>query len=777
MATLVTHTLRSSGGDYTTMSAWEAGEQRDLVALDEQEVLECYNDWPGGLVDSVNVAGWTTDATRYIRVMTPVTERHTGIPQTGFFIQKGLAWVPLIGLHADYMVLEGLDVINTDSNGTGITLGGASSVKVESCICKGGRHGFESFSSVSFKHYLRNCLAYECSVGFMLWSTAARLSSHLHSCTAVDCSGTGFASNVLYVPDTVYYKNCLGAGNGTDFNLHVSNNVAYCASADATADDAGGTGNRINQTFTFEDAANDDYHLASTDAGAIGYGTDLSSDPDYPFSDDVDGDTRAAPWDIGFDQYAATGSSAALTGTATSSISESDIVTGGKTIILTLTGDTWVAAGATFDAQRQNVIDGLDSAQTETLGWNNEVRDKEVVTSVARTSDTVVTITLTAGAAYDITAQETITATIPATALVTSASAVVAAPTFTVDFVAGVALVLQPLNQSQSFGSPVLTQANSIFSNLISQSQILSNITLTQGSNVTPNSIEQLHSFDSPVITQHSVISAEAIGQLQSIGPPTLTQAHILTAETIGQLQSIGPPTLTQKNIVYPGGLNQSQSLQGVSLSIAASIIAQAVQQGQGYGSPTLQQHGQITPEGSSQGQTYSSPTIGGVAQITIHGMGQQQEISLPTLTTHSVLSSDQILQSQSLDESILLVSGVLVGDTMTQSQSLDAPLLVQNNVLLVDALLQSQELEQITLSVSAAISVADVGQLQVIDSPALTEYGVLAVESLTQSQILEIIGLGGAVLGRISGRLVLYTKVEGSVIIEEVITGKVTIN
>lgn len=38
---------------------------------------------------------------------------------------------------------------------------------------------------------------------------------------------------------------------------------------------------------------------------------------------------------------------AALTGTATSSITEADIVTGGKTVILTVTGDTWIAAAGT----------------------------------------------------------------------------------------------------------------------------------------------------------------------------------------------------------------------------------------------------------------------------------------------------------------------------------------------------------------------------------------------------------------------------------------------
>jgi len=133
---------------------------------------------------------------------------------------------------------------------------------------------------------------------------------------------------------------------------------------------------------------------------------------------------------------AAGGGSSALTGTVTASITESDIVTGGKTIILTLTGDTWVAAGATFDAQRQNIIDGLDSAQAEATGWDAVVKAGLTPSDVVRTSDTVCTITLPALATYDITAQETITATIPA-AVLTGASPIVAAPTFTVDYTAG----------------------------------------------------------------------------------------------------------------------------------------------------------------------------------------------------------------------------------------------------------------------------------------------------------------------------------------------------
>lgn len=123
---------------------------------------------------------------------------------------------------------------------------------------------------------------------------------------------------------------------------------------------------------------------------------------------------------------------AAVTGTATASITETDVVAGGKTIIITLSGATWVAAGPTFDGERLNIIQGLDSAQAEANGWNAKVRDLEVAGAVVRTSDTVVTITLSASASYDITAQETITVTVPASAI-TTGPAITALPTFTVD--------------------------------------------------------------------------------------------------------------------------------------------------------------------------------------------------------------------------------------------------------------------------------------------------------------------------------------------------------
>lgn len=135
--------------------------------------------------------------------------------------------------------------------------------------------------------------------------------------------------------------------------------------------------------------------------------------------------------------------SATISGTITPTSTANDIKAGGKTIVITLSGDTWIAAGpASFDLQRSNIINGITSAVNPTLGWNNVVKVLQSVSGVVRTSDTVVTITLDAFPTYLTTISEVITVTVPATAL-TGAVAIVGTPTFTVN--PSVRIVIQNL--------------------------------------------------------------------------------------------------------------------------------------------------------------------------------------------------------------------------------------------------------------------------------------------------------------------------------------------
>ena len=96
-------------------------------------------------------------------------------------------------------------------------------------------------------------------------------------------------------------------------------------------------------------------------------------------------------------------------------LSESHIVTGGEaggfTLKVTLDGGAqWNATLGESDEALAALRAGFASAQTEATGWNAIVQP---AITVARTSDTVLTFTLPASPAYDISAPETLTLQLP----------------------------------------------------------------------------------------------------------------------------------------------------------------------------------------------------------------------------------------------------------------------------------------------------------------------------------------------------------------------------
>ena len=122
---------------------------------------------------------------------------------------------------------------------------------------------------------------------------------------------------------------------------------------------------------------------------------------------------------------------AALSGSVVPWAGEGGIAGGGETLEIKLTNDTWDATVGANNSITTDLINGIDSAQAEANGWDAIVKTNLDFNDVTRTSNTVVTITLGAEPTYDITADETITVTVPATA-VTSSGPITATPTFTV---------------------------------------------------------------------------------------------------------------------------------------------------------------------------------------------------------------------------------------------------------------------------------------------------------------------------------------------------------
>ena len=85
MTTVVTKSIGSNGRDYTTIALAWAAVPSDLVAADEQWILEVYNDTEFSARVGV-LAAKTTDATRYITIRAAAGESFKDSPN------KEAAW-------------------------------------------------------------------------------------------------------------------------------------------------------------------------------------------------------------------------------------------------------------------------------------------------------------------------------------------------------------------------------------------------------------------------------------------------------------------------------------------------------------------------------------------------------------------------------------------------------------------------------------------------------------------------------------------------------------
>jgi len=116
--------------------------------------------------------------------------------------------------------------------------------------------------------------------------------------------------------------------------------------------------------------------------------------------------------------YSGVSFSVALTGTAIAGgVLESEIVTGGETVIITLTGAEWVATIGADNAITTAFLAAITGNLADAAGWNAEVA--LVHGNLARTSATVLTLTLPATAGYSITTDdEEVTVAPPASSIV-----------------------------------------------------------------------------------------------------------------------------------------------------------------------------------------------------------------------------------------------------------------------------------------------------------------------------------------------------------------------
>lgn len=308
MATEVKRTIKPSGqgGDYTTLAAWEAGEQQDLVANDRYAIAEISGDWTGISDGPAVVDGWTSDADHYLHIYTLGSARHAGQwTASAYRIAANSHTLRVYSSHVRVVGLQ-LDLDNTSgSSKYGLVTRwnqGQVAVVVDACIarCQGTAAlavGFDIEDTVGSQ--VRNCVAYgftaTSSQGFFWLGSGGRV----RNCTAYDCA-SGF------VGTNARADNCLAQACTDGFGPSLlSASTHNCSDL---AGDAPGS-NAVTGTAQFLDAGAGDFHLSPSDAVARGAGADWSAD----FTTDIDGDPIHT-WSIGADAQAAPPPTIALLG-------------------------------------------------------------------------------------------------------------------------------------------------------------------------------------------------------------------------------------------------------------------------------------------------------------------------------------------------------------------------------------------------------------------------------------------------------------------------------
>ena len=299
--------------DYTSLDAWESDTDINLVAAGTGEVLDCYDD-NSPYDDRLNLSDAEVSSDYFRVVRAAPGQEHKSMPGNGVRIRP-TSGNPSLDLKEEYFQLQDLEIEGTN---TGDHLIGMSvqEIALVGIIITGSmksvRCGFDGLGSGE-KQYIINCLAYECTTGkggvWYVYTGSSDADVYFYNVNTIDNDGGFDGYNGRY-----HLKNCILQGNTSNYS---GNNPS---SETNVLKDAG---------VAFADAANDDYHLDSSDTAAKDQGTDLSSDSIYAFDDDIDLETRSGTWDIGADEIVTASSDPSVTSGSASEVTSSSATLNG----------------------------------------------------------------------------------------------------------------------------------------------------------------------------------------------------------------------------------------------------------------------------------------------------------------------------------------------------------------------------------------------------------------------------------------------------------------
>jgi hypothetical protein len=300
------------------MTLWEAGQQGIHQVADDSSLL-CYNDFgAGGLSDSIDLNGWTTQEANKVVIKPAVGSEHGGKRRsdggTGFKITAASGTT--IRVSSVWARIEGIEIEQTGGTSSSHCMKAfapSSYTEVDSCIFNGTGGGSSSGiyqQDINYKMRLTNSLVYHTFRG-VDWRTrgpGSAIESWIHNCTLITNSSD---NALLLVTQNVDIKNVVaineGAGDAFGYASDGAGSVyENLASHDTSAKSTSGPAALHNVStadgVNFVSPSTNDY---SPQSGGVldGAGQDLSLE----FTNDILGAARSVPWEIGAYEIVAAG--------------------------------------------------------------------------------------------------------------------------------------------------------------------------------------------------------------------------------------------------------------------------------------------------------------------------------------------------------------------------------------------------------------------------------------------------------------------------------------
>ena len=303
----------------------------------------------GDFVDVMDLTGYTTDATHYIRLFAPVysaevgiSQQHSGREGTGVRIKvnsSNQGALAVIGLYDDYIRIKGIEIDGSSLSNIGhlrgiaayVSISNSNDIQIDSCIIhdftnsttNDGSAGGDIIAISIPKGNLKvsNNLIYDLTnvstnasaafAGIRTFSVAQSLYAYNNTIYNLTAQSIVPAYGIRQEVGTVAASNNFigGVSSGASESAYSGTiTQSYNISSDSTAS---GTGSKTGKTdyenyFIEASGTNKDLHLRNPSAIMWGTnGTDLSSDGTLPVTTDIDGEARPTSYrpDIGADEY------------------------------------------------------------------------------------------------------------------------------------------------------------------------------------------------------------------------------------------------------------------------------------------------------------------------------------------------------------------------------------------------------------------------------------------------------------------------------------------